>query len=210
MSDFNKYKIDMEIGQLLLEKSLITPQQLEEAQEVQRKKGGLLGEILVDMGYITTREAEKIYDFQDPSRKKIGRLLIELGIITHEHVERALKIQSEQGGPLGQILIQIGAATEEDIVSALATQFGFPYLQLSNYEISEEVLKILPLDFVQKNNIIPIDKIGNMLTIAVANPLDEEAIDLVEKNTGCKIEIFIAKPSEIKLAIEKYYLHKSP
>lgn len=205
MSNLERYGVKVEIGQLFLEKGIITQKQLDDALSMQKKNGGFLGEILVSLGYASAKDVEKMRDLQSPGHKHLGKLLIELGVITWEQLDKALKIQAEQGGRLGQVLITMGATTEEDIVSALATQLGLPYLQLSNYELEEEVIKIVPAAIAREKDLIPIDKIGNMLTLAMADPMDNQSVENIEKLTGCKVEIFIAKASEIKAAIDKYY-----
>lgn len=211
MSNLERYGIKVEIGQLFLEKGVITQKQLDEALAIQKKSGGFLGEILVNLGYAGAKDVEKMRELQSPGHKHLGKLLIELGIITWEQLDKALKIQAEQGGLLGQVLITMGATSEEDIVGALATQLGLPYLELSNYDLEEEVIKIIPADIARDKELIPIDKIGNMLTLAMADPMDTQTVENIEKLTGCKVEIFIAKASEIKAAINKYYsLQKGP
>jgi type IV pilus assembly protein PilB len=85
-------------------------------------------------------------------------------------------------------------------------QYGFPYLPLSNYEIDPETLGIIPERVAKQYMLIPIDKIGNNLTIAMSNPLNIQAIEDIELLSGCKVQTFVSTSSDIKRAIEKYYL----
>ena len=136
-------------------------------------------------------------------KEQLGQVLIQRGIITPEQLERALEAQRQQGGLLGEILTKLGFATEENIVQALAIQHDFPYLPLTNYEIDSEVIKLIPEDFVKKYHILPIDKMGDILTVVMANPLDSKITEQIEALTKCKIEIFVTTYTEIREAIER-------
>lgn len=141
-------------------------------------------------------------------KEQLGQVLIQRGVITPEQLSQALAAQKEQGGLLGELLTKLGLASEEDIVQALALQLDFPYLPLANYEIDLEVLKLIPRDLARKYHILPVDKMGDILTIVIANPLNNKAIEEVEALTKCKAEIFIATYTEIKQAIERCYTQK--
>ena len=139
---------------------------------------------------------------------QLGELLLERKVITKETLSKALKIQKEKGGLLGEILVVMGAVKEEDITQALTAQYGFPYLPLSNYEIDPEILKSVPAKVCQSYCFIPVDIIGTNLTLAMSNPLDKKAVEDVENVTGCTVQIYVSTPSDIRLAIEKYYKTK--
>lgn len=140
--------------------------------------------------------------------KQLGELLIERGIIKQQELDEALAVQKERGGLIGEILVELGFAKEEDIAQALTAQYGFPYLPLSNYEISAETVSIIPARVARQYVLIPIDKIGNNLTIAMSNPLNVQAIEDVELISGCNVQTFVSTSSDIKKAIEKYYKEK--
>ncbi|RJP29831.1 MAG: hypothetical protein C4533_02245 [Candidatus Omnitrophota bacterium] len=140
--------------------------------------------------------------------KHLGELLLERNIINQNQLDRALAYQKEKGGLIGEILVEMGYAKEEDIAQALTAQYGFPYLPLSNYEISLEVAEIIPGRVARQYLLIPIDKIGNNLTLAMSNPLNVQAIEDVELLTGCNIQTFVSTSTDIKNAIEKHYKDK--
>ncbi len=137
--------------------------------------------------------------------KKIGQLLFEKRVIKQSQLDEALKIQQEKGGLLGQILAGLGYVTEEQIAQAITVQYGFPYLPLSNYEMDEAAVKIIPENVARQYCLIPIDKIGSTVTIAMADPLNTQAIEDIELLTGSSIQIFVATGSDIKQAIDKFY-----
>lgn len=140
--------------------------------------------------------------------KQLGELLIERGIISQEQLDKALSLQKERGGMIGEILVEMSFAKEEDIAQALTAQYGFPYLPLSSYEINPEVVSIIPGRVARQYMLLPIDKIGNNLTLAMSNPLNIQAVEDVELLSSCSVQTFVSTSSDIKRAIAKYYKDK--
>jgi type IV pilus assembly protein PilB len=143
--------------------------------------------------------------FKRTSHKHLGELLIERGVIARTQLEEVLAYQKEHKGLFGEILVHLGYASEEDIAQALTCQYGFPYLPLANYEIDTEVVKVVPENVCRQFCLIPIDKIGKSLTLAMSNPLYVQAAEDVELITGCTVQAFVSTSQDIKNAIDKYY-----
>lgn len=137
--------------------------------------------------------------------KKIGELLIEREIITKEQLEIALAEQSSKGGYISQHLIALSFATEFDIANCLSSQYGFAYIPLRNYNIASLVLKLIPLKFIKIYSVLPIDKMGDMLTVAMADPLNDGVIEMLGQITNCNIQVVISTFSEINYTIDKYF-----
>jgi type IV pilus assembly protein PilB len=137
--------------------------------------------------------------------KQLGELLVERRVISKEQLTRALNLQKEKGGLIGQILVDLGYANEEAIAQAITSQYGFPYLPLENYEVDSDIVKIVPKNMAQQYCFIPIDKMGDSLTIAMSNPLNATAIEDIMLVSGLNVQIFVSTGSDIKKAIEKYY-----
>jgi len=138
--------------------------------------------------------------------KHIGELLIDLGVINRQHLDKALAIQEERPNKLfGEILVEMGCAKEEDIAQALTVQYGFPYLPLASYEINPDIVGAIPRALAEKYALIPIDKIGNSLTLVMYNPLLEKAVEEAERVSGCNVQFFVSTLSDIRRAIAKYY-----
>ncbi|MBN2830922.1 MAG: hypothetical protein JXL82_01395 [Candidatus Omnitrophica bacterium] len=140
--------------------------------------------------------------------KQLGELLIERGIINDQQLEKALNVQKEKGGLIGELLVELGFVKEEDIVQSLTTQYGFPYLPLGNYDINSEIINVVPGRVARQYLLMPVDRIGNNLTLAMSNPLNIQAIEDVELLSGCSVQTFVSTSSDIKRAIEKYYKDK--
>jgi len=141
--------------------------------------------------------------------KRIGEVLLERGIINRKALEEALAYQKQHGGLMGQVLIRLGFVTEEGVALALTAQYGFPYLPLDSYEIDEGLTEILPERIARDYCLIPIDRIGNALTVAMADPSNVKAVEEIELLTKCVVQTFVSTPSDILKAIDKYY-HKAP
>ncbi|MGD9015041.1 MAG: hypothetical protein PVI33_03350 [Candidatus Omnitrophota bacterium] len=201
---------EKQLGEMLMDKGVITRDQLKQALRVQQEKGGLIGEILVALGYVKKDDISWAVERQKEldkkgSHKLIGELLMARKLITKEQLDTGLAIQQEKGGLIGEILVALGYVEEADIALALTSQYGFPYLPLESYEISPEIIQIIPEEVARQYLLLPIDKFGNNLSIAISNPLDSQAIEQVEKLVGINIQIFVSTSTDIKNAIEKYY-----
>ena len=141
--------------------------------------------------------------------KRIGEVLLERGLINRKELEAAFTQQKERGGLMGQILIQLGYVTEEEVASALTAQYGFPYLPLDNYEIDGGLMVMIPEPLARQYCLIAIDRIGNALTLAMADPSNVKAIEEVELLTKCVVQTFVSTPSDIGRAIDRYYRRSS-
>ena len=137
--------------------------------------------------------------------KQLGELLLEKGIINQAQLDKALKMQKDKGGLIGQIFVMLGYVKEEEIAQLLTVQYGFPYLPLESYEISPDMIKLIPENVAKQYNLIAIDKIGNLLTISMSNPLNIQAAEDIEMLSGCKVQVFISTMTDITNAIKKYY-----
>ena len=137
--------------------------------------------------------------------KKLGELLVERKVITQEQEETALKAQQEKGGLLGQILVSLGFTTEEAVAQAVTAQYGFPYLPLKNYAIDPELLRIVPENVARQYCLVPVDHIGDTLTIAMADPLNPGVLEDMEMLSHCSVQIFVSTGSDILQAIQRSY-----
>jgi len=140
--------------------------------------------------------------------KQLGELLLERGIINQDQLDKALKVQKEQGGLIGRILVNLGYANEEEIAQAITVQYGFPYLPLGSYEVNLEAMKLIPQNVAEQYNLIAIDRMGEMLTIAMSNPLNIQAVEDIEMISHCTVQVFVSTMTDISNAISKYYRKK--
>lgn len=143
------------------------------------------------------------------THKRLGEMLVETGIITSEQLQEALEEQKKSGGRLGQNLMALGYITEDVMAAFVGKQLGISYVSLSEYgEISGDVTKIVPENICRHQTLVPISMEDNILTIAMADPLNVFTVDDLRVMTGYEIKVVISSEAEIKQAIEKYYGNK--
>lgn len=140
-----------------------------------------------------------------PQRKKIGKILLENKFITEDLLNEALEYQRKTGVGITQYLIAYGYINEDELAKCISEQFRLPYLPISVYKISDRIIKLLPVDIVEKYWLIPLDMFQDTLTVVMSDPFDIEAIEEVEKITGYKVQPFVGTLSDIIKAIENYY-----
>lgn len=138
-------------------------------------------------------------------KKKIGQILLEYELITEEMLNEALEHQKKFGGGLTQYLLAFGYMTEDDLAQCVSWQFNVAYIPIRTYSIRDETVKLVPVDIAKEYWLIPLDKLGDVVTIVMFDPLNTQAIKKVEKASGCKVQPFIGVLSDIIEAIEQYY-----
>ena len=136
---------------------------------------------------------------------RLGELLTKASLISQDQLKDALKLQKETGGKLGETLIKLGFVSEEDITECLSQQFGVPSINLAHFEIDSGVIKLIPADVARKYNILPVNKTGATITIAMADPTNVFAMDDIKFMTGYNVEPVVASELGIKAAIDTYY-----
>jgi type IV pilus assembly protein PilB len=136
---------------------------------------------------------------------RLGELLTKASLITQDQLKEALRVQKETGGKLGETLIKLGFVAEEDITECLSQQFGVPSINLQHFEIDPGVIKLISSEVARKYNILPVNKTGATITIAMADPTNVFAMDDIKFMTGYNVEPVVASELGIKAAIDNYY-----
>jgi len=136
---------------------------------------------------------------------KLGEMLVAANMITPEQLRQALDHQKTKGGRLGYSLIKLGFVTEEEVTALLSKQYGLPAINLSQFEIDTEVLKIVSQEICEKYMVIPVSRAGATITVAMADPTNIYALDDIKFTTGYNVQPVVASEVAIKEALEKYY-----
>ena len=142
------------------------------------------------------------------SKKRLGDLLLDEGLITGEQLEKALKLAKETGKRIGETLVENGIVTERDIMNALSHQLGIEIVSLIGVEISKELLGLVDASILRKNRMVPIDFYNgnvNVVRLAMADPMDMEAVDDFMMITNLQVEPVLALPNEIMLTLDRYF-----
>ena len=139
--------------------------------------------------------------------KKLGELLVEAGLITQEQLDATLSDEKkEKGKRLGTLLVEKGFATELDIAETIAYQLNIPFLDIHTAVIEPEAIKLVPEKLARKHIIIPlyIEK-KNVIKIAMADPLNMEALDDIRFATNYQSSPMVATATDIVKAIKTHY-----
>ena len=137
--------------------------------------------------------------------KMIGETLVEKGILTPEQLDKALQEQKRTGEYLGSTLIRLGFISEKQLLSVLSEQFDIPYQSIKDVSINEKVISSIPARYVWHYKFMPLRLKGNLLTIAISNPLDIWLPEDIKLNLGYDVEIVLATEQEIRDNLRKYY-----
>ena len=141
-----------------------------------------------------------------PMRKRIGQILVDRGIATEAQVKEALKQAKVQGGALGQMLVQLGYAAEDDVVQALAQQAGMEVIDLESVDtIPSEVLDKVSPSLAKIYRIVPVSLDGETLTVAMADPLNVNALDDLRLMLSMDVVGAVSSESAVEAAIDKFY-----
>jgi type IV pilus assembly protein PilB len=136
---------------------------------------------------------------------RLGSMLVSSGLITDDQLRKALSMQKTEGGRLGSILVKLGFVQEDKLMTFLSKQYGVPYVDLNKFEINPAVIKHIPAEVAQKYRIMPINRAGATITIAMVDPSNIFAIDDIKFMTGYNVEAVVATEGAIVEAIKKYY-----
>ncbi|MFA6243015.1 MAG: protein kinase, partial [Candidatus Hydrogenedentales bacterium] len=137
--------------------------------------------------------------------KPLGQLLVEAGVIDAGQLEAALLKHKGTPGPLGSVLIQMGAVDEAAIVKAISDQTRIPAISLEGVAIDAETAGAITGPVARYRRCIPVRREGDNIVLAMADPLDFEALNAMESACGLPVVPRIARESEILEAIRRVY-----
>ena len=137
--------------------------------------------------------------------ERLAELLVKRNYITQEQLKKALDEQKLKGGRLESNLVRMGLIKEDELLSFLSAQYRVPSIKISKIEINPNVIKLIPSSTIKKHFIIPVNRVGPKLTLAMADPSNIIVIDEIKFMTGFNVEPVVASETEIVDAIKKYY-----
>jgi type IV pilus assembly protein PilB len=140
---------------------------------------------------------------EDNSR--LGELLVKEKLITPLQLKKAMEGQRRAGGRLGHELTKLGYIDQNELTAFLSKQYGVPSINLGDIDIEADVLKLIPKEVVTRHHVIPVNRSGNILIVAMAEPDNYYAIDDLKFITKFNIEVVVASEQAIQDAVAKYY-----
>lgn len=135
----------------------------------------------------------------------LGTILRKARIISEKEIGAALEEQQRTGQRFGEALISLGIVTQEDIDWALSNQLDIPYIRLKREMIDPAAVALVPAELCRAHNLLPLIRVGDELSIAMADPLDAPAIDMVTQASGCRINVSVALIREIREMIDEFH-----
>src|ERR1044071_2575333 len=139
------------------------------------------------------------------STKRLGELLVREKLISLQQLRKAQEEQKKSGSNLGYTLAKLGYISDGEITSFLSSQYRLPSINLDEYEIEPDVLKLVSREVCEKHKIIPISRSGSALIVAMADPTNLHAIDDIKFLTGFNVEPVVASETGIIEAIDRAY-----
>jgi type IV pilus assembly protein PilB len=136
---------------------------------------------------------------------RLGELLVREKLISLSQLRSAQEEQQKSGGNLGYTLARLGFISDDEITNFLSQQYRVPTIDLADYEIDAEIVKLVSKEQCEKHKVIPVSRTGNALIVAMADPTNLHAIDDLKFLTSYNIEPVIASETAILATIEKYY-----
>jgi type IV pilus assembly protein PilB len=136
---------------------------------------------------------------------RLGELLVREKLISLQQLRRAQDEQKRTGQNLGYTLSKLGYVTDGEITNFLSAQYRLPAVNLDEYEIEAEIIKLVAREVCEKHRIIPVSRSGSSLIVAMADPTNLNAIDDIKFLTGYNVEPVVASETAIQGAIERYY-----
>jgi len=140
--------------------------------------------------------------------QKLGEILIHYKIITPEQLEEGLKIQKNTEKRIGEILIDLGRVTQDEINWVLGKQLNLPYVQINVDNINTQLSKNISEYTLRKFKVLPMVELEDEIVIAMADPTDEEAIEMIKEVTKCKLKIVLASFKNIDEILDKIFKKK--
>jgi type IV pilus assembly protein PilB len=141
---------------------------------------------------------------------RLGELLVRESLISVQQLRKAQEEQQKNGTRIGTALIKTGAIEESKLTDFLSKQYGVPAINLKEFDVEPDIIKLVPKDVAEKHLVVPVNRAGSALIVAMCDPSNIYAVDDLKFLTGYNIEAVVASEPAIREAIERYYAEKGP
>ena len=138
-------------------------------------------------------------------KKRLGEILVKNGLLTEETLKQVLIDQKKTDLKLGQYLIRNGIVLEKQIIDLLSEQLNIKKYQMNDFPLDLDVVRYIPIEIAQKNQVVPLKIKGNLLMVAMVDPLEIITLDSIEKLNNIEVEPVICSESEINQLINSMY-----
>lgn len=140
------------------------------------------------------------------STRRLGEILIERGRLSPEQVQQALRSRLDNRERLGQTVVRLGFMSEAEVVEVLGEQFSLPVADAEQLaQADRAAVQLIPETLARESLVLALAREGDVLEVAVGDPLDVVSLDHLRALTGCALKVWVARPSEVRETIETFY-----
>lgn len=136
---------------------------------------------------------------------KLGESLLQEKLISPDQLKQASEHQRIHGGRLGSTLVKLGILSDYEIARHLSRQYGVPSVNLSFFEVENSAVRLIPADVASKYMVLPLSRVGAILTLAMVDPTNVFAIDDIKFMTGLSVEPVVVSEAAFHESFEKFY-----
>ncbi len=193
------------LGAMLVEAGITTSASVQQglaAQSDARRR--TIGEILVAQKLVAQSDVERAAALQSRRKLRLGEILLEEGLVKKEDIDAALaEQQKNRGRRLGAVLVELGLVSEEALSATIARKFCMPYVDLLRVEIDDAAIREVPRDVIEKHGFLPLGSDERTLTVAISDPLDASAGEVLRFHTKKRIIEVVVTPTQLQANIER-------
>jgi len=151
---------------------------------------------------------EALQKLKPQPERHLGELLMEEGLITPAQLEEVMEKQRQSPDiRIGRLLVKMGLVTQTQVSLGLGRKFGIPFVQLREFDISPEILALVPPDLALQYSALPLADLDGVLIVAMEDPMDWEARDMIRFHANRMVDVVIASSNDISLTLSEYYRH---
>jgi len=143
-------------------------------------------------------------------RERLGDMLVQEGLVRPAQVKEALQKKRKTGQFIGQVLVELGYISEQDLVAFLVKQCRIPHLNLLDYDIRRDVLDLIPYEMCREHGVLPVDKLGSILTVAMVDPFDSVALEEIQARTGLRVKPVLSNWYDFELVFARVFGTRPP
>lgn len=174
------------------------------ALQQQAEPRPLLGQMLVDRKLITPHELNAALG-KYRREHLLGDILVETNLLTSAQLETALASQRRTGAPLGETLVELGYITERQLKHALSIQLRIAFVDLDHRPIDPELTAVINERYARHHRAMPIAKLNGRIVLAMADPTDTAVVAEVRSCTGYQIDVAAATADALERALSRLY-----
>ena len=194
------------LGELLVREGLVTETQLATALRAQEASpdGTPIGQLLVEQGALSPADLEAVLR-RYHKKYRLGDILVETNVISETQLQLGVDHHRRTGLRLGDALLQLGFVNEEMLKLALCTQLDVAFVDLDRFSIDRGLAALVPKNFAQQHRVLPVARVDDVLTVALADPTDGWVAENLESMTGCDVRLVMSTDAAFQRAFTRVY-----